>query len=121
MIFELGARDIASVVSHVAADDRIVKYRHPVPTEKIWKKTLMLVTCAKRHGLIASFTRIVCDGPLPAELDRRTQAAMAVNTALINATRPGATGAELYDAAAQAYAEAGFADEINKHHQGGAT
>jgi antitoxin VapB len=43
-----------------------------------------------------------------------------VNAALYAATTEGITGAELYDIAARAYVEQGFADEIDKHHQGGA-
>jgi antitoxin VapB len=53
-------------------------------------------------------------------LRRRTESCAAVNAALYHATRIGATGSELYNVAADAYAAQGFADEINKHHQGGA-
>jgi antitoxin VapB len=50
----------------------------------------------------------------------RTEAAAYVNAKMLDATRPGATGAEVYTAAANAYAERGCGDEINRHHQGGA-
>ncbi len=40
---------------------------------------------------------------------------------LVTATTPGATGAELFQAAARAYADAGFPSEELRHHQGGAT
>ncbi len=56
--FELGKVGINSVVTLVAADHRIAEFRHPIPTENVWKKTLMIVVCAKRDGLIASLTRI---------------------------------------------------------------
>src|SRR5687768_5544510 len=69
---EVGAR---AVVNLVAADERIKKFRHPVPTALRWEKTLMLVVCARRGGLIVSLTRIVSAGEVPAELSRRTQAA----------------------------------------------
>ena len=117
---ELGARGIFCVVTLVAADERIQKYRHPLPTDNIWKNILMMVVCARRHGLIASLSRIVCAGDIPADLQRRTEAAASVNAALYAATKPGVTGAELYNVAAATYAKEGFADEINKHHQGGA-
>ena len=74
----------------------------------------------RRAGLIASLTRIVCAGCVPEELRRRTHAAARVNARLLAATRPGATGAELYGTAARAYAEEGFAGEEHLHHQGGA-
>lgn len=118
---ELQAMNISSVVTLVAADERISQYRHPLPTSKAWSKTLLLVTCAKRNGLIASLSRVVCRGTAPSELKEKTEAAAFVNASLWNATREGFTGAELYQTAVRAYTNAGFADEINLHHQGGAT
>lgn len=117
---ELALGGITSVVTLVAADDRISQYRHPVPTGNRWKKTLLLVTCAKRHGLIASLSRMVCIGDVPNELKIKTEAAAYVNACLLHATRQRITGAELYQVAANAYAEKGFAGEIDRHHQGGA-
>ncbi|HVF30828.1 MAG TPA: M24 family metallopeptidase [Pyrinomonadaceae bacterium] len=117
---ELAAHDIYPVVTLVAGDDRIANYRHPVPTDNVWRNTLMIVVCARRHGLVASLTRIVCAGEVPSELQHRTEAAAAVNAAFYSGTVEGAVGSELYQRAAEAYAAQGFADEINKHHQGGA-
>lgn len=116
----LAKKNIRPVVTLVAADERLAKFRHPVPTEKRWKKTVMIVVCAKREGLIASLSRIVCAGNAPEELKRKTVSAARVNAWLLAATRRGATGAELYKIAAAAYAAEGFAGEISKHHQGGA-
>ena len=116
----LERKGIASLVTLVAADERVAKYRHPVPTSNKFEKTVMLVTCARRHGLIASLTRIATIGPASAELFERTEAAAFVNARLCHATREGVNGSELYDTAAIAYGEVGFADEIDKHHQGGA-
>lgn len=116
----LAAFDIFSVVTLVAADDRIAQYRHPVPSTNVWRKTLMVVVCARRHGLIASLTRHVCVGEPPAELRRRTESCAAVNAALYAGTTTGATSTDLYRIAAASYADQGFADEIGKHHQGGA-
>ena len=117
---ELATFGIYSVVTLVAADDRIANYRHPTPTENAWNKTLLIVTCARRQGLIANLSRMICVGPVPDDLQRRTEAAAAVNAALYSATAAGATSSELYAIAAEAYAAQGFPDEINKHHQGGA-
>lgn len=116
----LAAEGMRAVVCLVAADERIRQYRHPVPTGRGWEKVLMLVVCARRGGLIASLSRIVCAGGVDEELGRRTEATARVNAHLLAATRPGATGAELYATAARAYADAGFAGEERLHHQGGA-
>jgi antitoxin VapB len=117
---ELARDDIFSIVTLVAADERIALYRHPIPTDNVWTKTLLVVVCARRHGLVASLSRMICAGDIPSDLQRRTEAAAAVNAALYSATTVGASSSELYTAAATAYAEQGFADEVNKHHQGGA-
>ena len=116
----LAARGIRSVVTLVAADERLAKFRHPVPTERRWERVLMVVTCARRGGLIASLTRIVCAGAVTDELRRRTDATARVNAKLLAATRPGAKGSELFRVAADAYAAEGFAGEEHLHHQGGA-
>ncbi|MDT5272047.1 MAG: Xaa-Pro dipeptidase [Acidobacteriota bacterium] len=116
----LAARGMRSVVTLVAADERIAKFRHPVPTERIWERVVMLVTCARRQGLVASLSRIVCAGEVSEELKRRMLASARVNAKLLAATRPDAVGSELYRVAAAAYAEEGFPGEEHLHHQGGA-
>ena len=116
----LAAVGADSVVTLVAADERVQRFRHPVPKDVQWKNVLMIAVCARRHGLIVSLTRFVCAGPVPSELSRRTHATARVNVQLFAATRPGATGRELYEVAAGAYRAEGFPGEENLHHQGGA-
>ena len=116
----LAARGMRSVVTLVAADERIAKFRHPVPTEKSWERVVMLVSCSRRQGLITSLSRIVCAGDVPEELKRRMNASARVNAELLAATRPGAVGSDLYRVVADAYAEEGFPGEERLHHQGGA-
>jgi Xaa-Pro aminopeptidase len=116
----LAARRAFAVVDLVAADDRIKLFRHPVPTDLKWKSVLLVVVCARRAGLIVSLTRIVCSGPPPKELRRRTMAAARVNANLLAATRTATTGAQLYKLAARTYADSGFEGEERLHHQGGA-
>lgn len=114
----IGAR---AIVNLVAADDRMARYRHPAPTAKPWSRQVMIVVCAQRHGLVAALSRIIVNGAVPGDLERRTAATASVFAALIGATTTGATGADLYRAAAKAYEAAGFPAEETRHHQGGAT
>jgi Xaa-Pro aminopeptidase len=116
----LAAIGADAVVNLVAADERLRRFRHPVPKDVPWKKVLMIVVCARRHGLIASLSRIVCAGSIPDDLRMRTHAAAHVNAELFAATKPGVTGRELYEVAANSYRAAGFPDEEKLHHQGGA-
>jgi Xaa-Pro aminopeptidase len=116
----LAAIGADAVVSLVAADERIQRFRHPVPKDLRWKKNLMIVVCARRHGLIASLTRLICAGPVPEELSRRTRSAARVNAQLLAATKSGASGRQLYEVAANGYRTEGFSGEEKLHHQGGA-
>src|SRR5918993_26467 len=54
----------------VGADDRIAAFRHPVPTDLVWKDRLLIAVCAERDGLITALTRIVSVRE-DAELERR--------------------------------------------------
>lgn len=117
----LSARGCASVVSLVAADNRIALFRHPVPGNRRWEKVIMVVACARRGGLIASLTRLACVGTQSPELRRRTEATARANAELFAATKPGASGSELFGVVARSYERSGFAGEERLHHQGGAT
>lgn len=117
----LAAVGVDATVTLVAADDRLQRFRHPVPTDLQWKKVLMIVVCARRRGLIASLTRIVCIGAIPEDLANRTRGSAFVNARLFDGTKPGVTGRELFELAALAYGEAGFPGQEHLHHQGGAT
>jgi Xaa-Pro dipeptidase len=113
--------NIYSVVTLVGADSRIEKYRHPTPTANVWRKILLIGVCARREGLIANLSRLACIGAVPAELQSKTEASARIFARMISVTRASVTGAQLYQTAAKAYAGEGFADEIRRHHQGGAT
>ena len=114
-------RGILPSVALYAVDDRIFKYKHAVPRGKRLKQYGMLNLCSRKWGLAISITRFIHFGPLPEELSARFNSAAHVNAALLNATRTGATSAELFKVAQAAYAEQGFPGEERFHHQGGPT
>ena len=118
--FELGKCNINSVVTLVAADDRIAKFRHPIPTENVWKKVLMIVVCAKRDGLIVSLSRIFSVGDVSNDLRKRTNAVAKVHAQMMHETRPKVTAKYIFEITKNAYLDVGFAKEETKHHQGGA-
>lgn len=116
----LGSVLARGVVTLIGSDERLRRYRHPVPTATRWKHVVLVAVCAERDGLVVGLSRIVAAGVTPPDLMARTRATAAVFGRLLEATRPGASGASLYETAAQAYAAAGFAGEELRHHQGGA-
>ena len=117
---EMVARhDARAPVVLAAADERIHRYRHPLPAGAEVRRRLMLVLVVERWGLHAAVTRIRELEPPDAELARRNEAAASVLAAMHDATRPGATLGEVLAAAQAAYRASGFADEWKLHHQGG--
>lgn len=117
--YEARARGMTPIVNLVAVDERIFNVRHPLPTDKELRDYAMLVLCGRREGLIISITRLLHFGPLPDEMGQKINACAHVDTAAIAATQPGATLSSIFDTIQQAYAEYGYADEWQLHHQGG--
>lgn len=116
---DLLVQHITPTVLLMATDERILKYKHAVPRAGVLKKYGMVNLCARQQGMVISITRFVHFGPMPGELAANFEKAARINAALLHATREGATSAQLYEVAAKGYAQAGVADEIAKHHQGG--
>jgi Xaa-Pro aminopeptidase len=102
-----------------AADERIERFRHPLPTDSPIQRRVMLVVVAERWGLHVAATRFRELVPPSAQLAATIEATRRVEAAIHGATRPGATLGEAFDAARAAYAAAGVPDEWQLHHQGG--
>ena len=114
-------RGILPSVYLYAVDDRIYKYKHAVARGAKLEKYAMLNLCTRKWGLAISITRFVHFGELPGELGARFKSAAQVNAALLDASRVGASSAELFKVAQAAYAAEGFPGEERFHHQGGPT
>lgn len=118
---EVRNRGLLSVVTLVAADDRVAQFRHPIPTDLRMSRYCMLVTCASFGGLISNMTRFVSFQPLSAEIKKKQQAVCNVDAAVNLSTRPGKTLGEMFKVLEKAYADNGFEGEYALHHQGGST
>jgi len=114
-------RGIQPIVVLIAADDRLRKYRHPIPTANKIKRVVMLVVCGRSGGLIVSATRIVHFGAVPPALAKKHEAVMAVDAAFITATAIGARIGDIFRKGLEAYAAQGYPEEWQLHHQGGPT
>jgi Xaa-Pro aminopeptidase len=119
--FEVNSRGMVPVVTLVAADDRVRKFRHPIATENRVRKYCMMVTCANFGGLISNMTRFVSFESLSDEIKKKQQAVCNVDVAVNFATKPGKTLGEMFGVIEKAYAENGFSGEQKLHHQGGST
>jgi antitoxin VapB len=83
------------------------------------QKYAMLVLCGRWKGLVCSITRLIHYGPLPADLKRKSEAVAQIDAAMIAATQPDTTTADIFKATVDAYARVGYPDEYKLHHQGG--
>jgi Xaa-Pro aminopeptidase len=116
---EAERRGMQAIVNLIATDERVLAFRHPLPTGKKLERYAMLVLCGRRWGLVSSITRLVHFGPLPDDLRRKAEAVAQVDATFIAATRPGQILGRVFQRAKAAYAAGGFPDEWQWHHQGG--
>jgi Xaa-Pro aminopeptidase len=118
---ECEKRDILALVDLVAADERIARYRHPLPTDNRLQKTLLVALTGRRHGLHASLTRMVSFGDPDPDLVARHDAVTRVDARAILESSPGRSLGDVLTCEIDQYASQGFAEEWRLHHQGGLT
>lgn len=119
MASELYGRSITPIVLLIAVDDRIERYRHPLPTNKRVNKYGMIVICGRKYGLVASVTRLFHFGKMSDELRRKHDAVVEVDTVFIAESKPDAVIGDIFSAGQKMYADKGFSGEWQFHHQGG--
>jgi Xaa-Pro aminopeptidase len=116
---ELWKDRIDPITLMAAADDRIFKFRHPIPMERRIEKYLMVSVNARKWGLIVSLTRFVYFGKLPEELREKYEANVFIDCTLIAHTHPGIPAREVLQKGIATYREKGYPEEWKLHHQGG--
>ena len=109
LAFEAEKRGAQAIVNLIATDERIFRYRHPLPTDKKLDRYAMLVMCGRKWGLVCSVTRLVHFGPLPDELRRKQEALAVVDATYIASTRPNTKLGDIVVQAQAAYAQAASA------------
>jgi antitoxin VapB len=114
-------RGIEPSVLLMAADDRILRYKHAMAQNATLQHFGMLNLCSRRWGLAISITRFVHFGPMPQQLADTFTVAAEANARMLAATKPGAISADLFATVAETYASFGHPGEERRHHQGGAT
>jgi Xaa-Pro dipeptidase len=118
---ECEKRDILALVNLVAADERIARYRHPLPTDNRLRTTLLVALTGRRKGLHASLTRMVSIGDPDPDLMARHDAVTRVDARVILESTPGLSLGEVMAREIDQYATEGFAEQWRLHHQGGLT
>ncbi len=116
---ELWKDRIDPVTLMSAADERIFRFRHPIPSEKKIDKCLMVSVNARKWGLIVSLTRFVYFGRLPEDLRKKYKANVFIDCVFMAGTRPGVPAADVLKKGIGAYERMGYGEEWKLHHQGG--
>lgn len=109
------------VVTLVATDERIMRYRHPIPTHKPLLQYAMLVLCVQKYGLVANVTRFVHLGKLPHELDISQKQCASIDVRMNAMTQKGVRVGDVFQAGLAGYADIGYPDDWKLLHQGGPT
>lgn len=105
----------------VGSDERILNYRHPVPTDKEIRNSLMVVLGGEKSGLNISMTRMVYFGEVPEEIRYRMQKTQYVFAVMQNLMKDGMEYQEYWQQILKVYEETGYPEEWKMHHQGGPT
>lgn len=132
LIAEGAKRRCQVPVALVAADGRINKYRHPLPTvgplcgggleEVCVRGYVMVVGCFLREGLVVSLTRFKRVGALPEGIADAYNRVCGVDALMQEASMPGRSLGDVFAVCQNAYKSLGFPEnEWHNHHQGGAT
>ncbi len=132
LIAEGAKRRCMVPVALIATDERIARFRHPLPTvgpltqgslkERAVKGYVMIVGCFQREGLVASITRFKQVADIPSNIQDAFRRICGVDALMQEASKPGKTLGDVFDACRAAYKDLGFSEnEWHNHHQGGTT
>ena len=101
---ELLDRELDPIVLLVGGAPHLEAHRHPLPTGDPLGVRGMLVACGRRHGLVASVTRIVSFEPLRSDERDAYERLLHVEQAFLDASRVGARLGDVVAAGTAAYA-----------------
>ena len=118
---DVSAHGARAIVALVSTDERIYRFRHPIPTGKVLKQHAMLVVCAEKYGLVGNATRFVHFGKPSDELRENVEKCAYIDAHMQAMTQPGHTLSDVFNEAIRVYESLGFPDEWRYLHLGGLT
>ncbi|MDB5085603.1 MAG: creatinase [Bacilli bacterium] len=113
------SQGIDPIVNLVGSDERLLKYRHFLPTDRTIEKSVILSVVTRYKGLAVSATRSVHFGPMDDEIKQKAAAVRRIDANLTAHTEAGQVYSDLFNRLVQWYGEAGYPEEWKNHHQGG--
>lgn len=104
----------------VGTDERLVRHKHPLPSDERFRERLMISVAVRRRGVCSSVTRFVSANRLDDHDRAIYRRLLVVEDAMLAASRAGESLRAPIDAAIGSYGEAGLSpDGWMHHHQGG--
>lgn len=111
---------IRPTVLLMGVDDRVLKFRHTVPSGARLRHYAFANVLARKWGLMTSAGRFTCFGPLPEHLRQRVHASAQVMAGFLANAKSGAKAGEILEQSKARFTANGFPGEMELHHQGGA-
>jgi Xaa-Pro dipeptidase len=105
----------------VGSDERLDRYRHPLPSAKPLKQYALIHPAARRWGLHANVNRCLSFGEPPERIRRAHLAAATIEGRVLAMLKPGLAFADILAQEKRWFAELGYPDEWELHFQGGPT
>jgi len=105
----------------VGFDDRIRRYRHPIPTGNTLQRYALLHPAARRWGLHVNVTRLVHFGEPPSQIKRAIDAVDTVGGHVVGMLAPNVAFADILTKEIHLYRKLGYSGEWMNHFQGGIT
>ncbi len=102
----------------VGSDERITKYRHPLPSDKVMEHTVLLHVASDKYGMHGNITRMLCFGEIPGNLERDYELLNLCQASVMSLLKPGVPYKELLNIRRQILREAGKESEWNLHFPG---
>lgn len=121
-LYEYGKLNIYPDVLLIGSDERILKYRHPNPSEKKVDKYILLHPAVRKWGLHANVTRLMYFGDnIPDDIAKKYDAVNQIQAAAVSMCETGTRFSDILVEQKKLYKNLGYEDEWRNHYQGGIT
>ena len=121
LLYEYGREGLTIDVLIVGFDERITRYRHPMPTENRLQRYALLHPAARRWGLHANVTRLVHFGEPPSNIRRAMDGVATIGGRVAGMLAPGLRFTDILTEQIGLYRKLGYSGEWMYHFQGGIT
>lgn len=121
LLYEYALEGMTIDVLIVGFDERIRRYRHPMPTENVLERYALLHPAARRWGLHANVTRLVHFGEPPSDTQRAIDGVATIGGHVARMLAPGVPFSDILTEQIRLYRVLGYSGEWMYHFQGGVT